>query len=103
MPYDPNPPPAKKFKPGSGFFRLDRNKPGMLLPRKGNATIPIDVQRKQLPIYQAKPQLLNQLRKLPNAILIGEARAARLAAVCATRLKGRCTLNRNFIVCFATL
>ncbi|XP_056267466.1 ATP-dependent RNA helicase DHX33 isoform X1 [Pseudoliparis swirei] len=72
MPYDPNPPPAKKFKPGSGFFRLDRNKPGMLLPRKGNATIPIDVQRKQLPIYQAKPQLLNQLRQLPNAILIGE-------------------------------
>lgn len=44
----------------------------MLLPRKGNATIPIDVQRKQLPIYQAKPQLLNQLRQLPNAILIGE-------------------------------
>ncbi|TNN64759.1 putative ATP-dependent RNA helicase DHX33 [Liparis tanakae] len=72
MPYDPDPPPAKKFKPGSVFFRLDRNKPGMLLPRKGNATIPIDVQRKQLPIYQAKPQLLNQLRQLPNAILIGE-------------------------------
>ncbi|XP_034406621.1 ATP-dependent RNA helicase DHX33 [Cyclopterus lumpus] len=72
MPYDPDPPPAKKFKPGSVFFRLDRNKPGMLLPRKGNATIPIDVQRKQLPIYQAKPQLLNQLRQLHNAILIGE-------------------------------
>lgn len=44
----------------------------MLLPRKGNATTPIDVQRKQLPIYQAKPQLLNQLRQLHNAILIGE-------------------------------
>ncbi|XP_040908035.1 ATP-dependent RNA helicase DHX33 [Toxotes jaculatrix] len=72
MPHDPDPPPAKKFKPGSVFFRLDKNKPGMLLPRKGNATTPIDVQRKQLPIYQAKPQLLNQLRQLHNAILIGE-------------------------------
>uniref|UniRef100_A0A3B4YD30 RNA helicase n=1 Tax=Seriola lalandi dorsalis TaxID=1841481 RepID=A0A3B4YD30_SERLL len=72
MPYDPAPPPAKKFKPGSVFFRLDKNKPGMLLPRKGNATTPIEVQRKQLPIYQAKPQLLNQLRQLHSAILIGE-------------------------------
>ncbi|KAK2879789.1 ATP-dependent RNA helicase DHX33 isoform X1 [Channa argus] len=72
MPFDPDPPPAKKFKPGSVFFRLEKNKPGMLLPRKGNATIPIDVQRKQLPIYQAKPQLLTQLRQLHNAIVIGE-------------------------------
>ncbi|XP_034462074.1 ATP-dependent RNA helicase DHX33 [Hippoglossus hippoglossus] len=72
MPHDPDPPPAKKFKPGSVFFRLDKNKPGMLLPRKGNATTPIEVQRKQLPIYQAKPQLLNQLRQLHNVILIGE-------------------------------
>uniref|UniRef100_I3KLQ1 ATP-dependent RNA helicase DHX33 n=1 Tax=Oreochromis niloticus TaxID=8128 RepID=I3KLQ1_ORENI len=72
MPHDPDPPPAKKFKPGSVFFRLDKNKPGMLLPRKGNATTPIDVQRKQLPIYQAKPQLLTQLRQLHGAILIGE-------------------------------
>ncbi|KAM8742207.1 ATP-dependent RNA helicase DHX33 [Acanthopagrus schlegelii] len=72
MPHDPDPPPAKRFKPGSVFFRLDKNKPGMLLPRKGNATTPIEVQRKQLPIYQAKPQLLNQLRQLHNAILIGE-------------------------------
>ncbi|XP_028278046.1 ATP-dependent RNA helicase DHX33 [Parambassis ranga] len=72
MPHDPDPPPAKKFKPGSIFFRLDKNKPGMLLPRKGNASTPIDVQRKQLPIYQAKPQLLNQLRQLHSAILIGE-------------------------------
>lgn len=44
----------------------------MLLPRKGDAATPIDVQRKQLPIYQAKPQLLSQLRQLHNAILIGE-------------------------------
>ncbi|XP_041657986.1 ATP-dependent RNA helicase DHX33 [Cheilinus undulatus] len=72
MPHDPDPPPAKRFKPGSVFFRLDKNKPGMLLPRKGNTTTPIEVQRKQLPIYQAKPQLLNQLRQHNNAILIGE-------------------------------
>uniref|UniRef100_A0A3Q3LHD7 ATP-dependent RNA helicase DHX33 n=1 Tax=Mastacembelus armatus TaxID=205130 RepID=A0A3Q3LHD7_9TELE len=72
MPHDPDPPPAKKFKPGSVFFRLEKNKPGMLLPRKENATTPIDVQRKQLPIYQAKPQLQSQLRQLHNAIVIGE-------------------------------
>lgn len=72
MPHDPDPPPAKRFKPGSVFFRLDKNKPGMLLPRKGNASTPIDVQRKQLPIYQAKPQLLSQLRQLHGAVLIGE-------------------------------
>uniref|UniRef100_H3CT02 RNA helicase n=1 Tax=Tetraodon nigroviridis TaxID=99883 RepID=H3CT02_TETNG len=72
MPRDPGPPPAKKFKPGSVFFRFDKNKPGMLLPRKENAASPIDVQRKQLPIYQAKPQLLSQLRTLHSAILIGE-------------------------------
>lgn len=72
MPHDPDPPPAKKFKPGSVLLSLNKKKPGMLLPRKGNATTPIDVQRKQLPIYQAKPQLINQLRQLNNAILIGE-------------------------------
>lgn len=72
MPHDPDPPPAKRFKPGSVLLSLNKKKPGMLLPRKGNATTPIDVQRKQLPIYQAKPQLLNQLRQLNNAILIGE-------------------------------
>ena len=71
MPHNPYHPPAKKFKPGSAFFRLDKNKPGMLLPKKGNIPTPLDVQRKRLPIYQAKPQLLNQLRQLPSAILIG--------------------------------
>ncbi|XP_072302775.1 ATP-dependent RNA helicase DHX33 [Eucyclogobius newberryi] len=72
MPHDPDPPPAKRFKPGSVLFSINQKRPGMLLPRKGNATTPLDVQRKQLPIYQAKPQLLNQLRQLHNAILIGE-------------------------------
>ncbi|XP_061596117.1 ATP-dependent RNA helicase DHX33 [Cololabis saira] len=72
MPHDPDPPPAKRFKPGSALFRFDKNKPGMLLPRKGNAISPVEVQRKQLPIYQARPQLLNQLRQLHSAIVIGE-------------------------------
>lgn len=76
MPHDPGPPPAKKFKPGSVFFRLDKNKPVMLLTRKENATSPLDIQRKQLPIYQAKLQLLNQLRTLHSAILIGQIPAA---------------------------
>lgn len=80
MPHDPDPPPAKRFKPGSVFFRLDKNKPGMLLPRKGNASTPIDVQRKQLPIYQAKPQLLSQLRQLHGAVLIGESQLQLAAA-----------------------
>lgn len=71
MPHDPDPPPAKRFKPGSPFFPANK-KPGMLLPKKGNAPSPIDVQRKQLPIYQAKPQLLDQLRQLHSAVLIGE-------------------------------
>lgn len=71
MPHDPDPPPAKKFKPGSPFF-LANKKPGMLLPKKGNAPSPIDVQRKQLPIYQAKSQLIDQLRQLHNAVLIGK-------------------------------
>ncbi|KAM9847139.1 ATP-dependent RNA helicase DHX33 [Aulostomus maculatus] len=72
MPNDPDPPPAKKFKPGSVFFRLDKQRTGMLLPTKGNARTPVDVQRKQLPIYQAKAALLSQLRQLHTAILIGE-------------------------------
>ncbi|XP_008426371.1 ATP-dependent RNA helicase DHX33 [Poecilia reticulata] len=72
MPHDPDLPPAKKFKPGSVFFRLEKNKPGMLLPRKGNVTTPIEVQRKQLPIYHARTRLVNELRQLHNAIVIGE-------------------------------
>ncbi|XP_048873051.1 ATP-dependent RNA helicase DHX33 [Brienomyrus brachyistius] len=71
MPHDPDPPPAKRFKPGSQFFRLNK-KPGMLLPRKENASVPVDVQRKHLPIYQAKSQLINRLRQLDSAVLIGE-------------------------------
>lgn len=69
--HDPYRPPAKKFKPGSAFFH---HKPAMLLPKKGNnpPPTPMEVQRKRLPIYQAKHQLLTQLRQLPCAILIGE-------------------------------
>ncbi|XP_061754251.1 ATP-dependent RNA helicase DHX33 isoform X2 [Nerophis ophidion] len=71
MPNEPDHPPAKKFKPASVFFRLDKQKAGMLLPGKPKTTT-IEDQRKQLPIYQARNQLLHHLRQLHNAILIGE-------------------------------
>uniref|UniRef100_A0AAY4E908 RNA helicase n=1 Tax=Denticeps clupeoides TaxID=299321 RepID=A0AAY4E908_9TELE len=58
MPQEPDFPPAKRFRPGSPFFRLSK-KPGMLLPRKGNAAVPTDVQRRRLPIYQARSQLID--------------------------------------------
>ncbi|MBN3277137.1 DHX33 helicase, partial [Polyodon spathula] len=66
MPQDPAPPPAKKFKPGSPLFR-----PGMLLPEK-HKSAPVEVQRKHLPIHQAREQLITQLRQLHSAVLIGE-------------------------------
>lgn len=44
----------------------------MLLPRAGYAPASVDAQRRQLPIYQAKTQLINKLRQLNNAVLIGE-------------------------------
>ncbi|KAL0194256.1 hypothetical protein M9458_012552, partial [Cirrhinus mrigala] len=69
MPHDPDPPPAKRFKPGSPFFRLDK-KPDMLLPRAGHAIGSVDAQRKQLPIYQTRTQVINQLRQLHNAVFI---------------------------------
>lgn len=72
MPRDPDPPPAKRFKPGSPFSRLDKKQPGMLLPRAGHAPGGVDAQRKQLPIYQSRTQLINQLRQLHNAVFIGE-------------------------------
>ncbi|XP_061819111.1 ATP-dependent RNA helicase DHX33 [Nerophis lumbriciformis] len=71
MPNEPDHPPAKKFKPASVLFRLDKQKAGMLLPGKPKTTT-IDDQRRQLPIYQARNQLLHHLRQLHNAILIGE-------------------------------
>ncbi len=72
MPRDPDPPPAKRFKPGSPFSRLDKKQPGMLLPRAGHAPGGVDAQRKQLPIYQSRTQLINQLRQLHNAVFIGK-------------------------------
>lgn len=71
MPHDPDPPPAKRFKPGSPFFRLDK-KPGMLLPRAGHAPVSVDAQRRQLPIYPSRTQVINQLRQLHNAVFIGK-------------------------------
>uniref|UniRef100_A0A8C7P327 RNA helicase n=1 Tax=Oncorhynchus mykiss TaxID=8022 RepID=A0A8C7P327_ONCMY len=42
----------------------------MLLPRKLNASVPIEVQRKHIPIYQAKSQCINQRRQLHNHVFI---------------------------------
>ncbi|XP_056313199.1 ATP-dependent RNA helicase DHX33 [Danio aesculapii] len=71
MPHDPDPPPAKRFKPGSPFFRLDK-KPGMLLPRAGHAAAGVEAQRRHLPIYQSRTQVISQLRQLHSAVFIGE-------------------------------
>lgn len=71
MPHDPGPPPAKRFKPGSVLFRANQKNQGMLLPRKEHAS-PLELQRRQLPIYQARPELLSQLRTLHSSILIGQ-------------------------------
>ncbi|XP_005988626.1 ATP-dependent RNA helicase DHX33 isoform X2 [Latimeria chalumnae] len=63
-------PPAKKFKPGSPLFLFTKKK-SMLGPVK-KGTVPIELQRRALPIYQARIQLINQLRQLESAIIIGE-------------------------------
>ncbi|XP_066516300.1 ATP-dependent RNA helicase DHX33 [Hoplias malabaricus] len=73
MPRDPDPPPAKKFKADCPLsLRLHKNKPSMLLPRKENTQTPLSSQRKQLPIYQSRSQLISQITHLQNAVIIGE-------------------------------
>lgn len=76
----------------------------MLLPRKENVTpAPIDIQRKRLPIYQAKPQLLNQLRQLHSAILIGEQLLAAQLASTVAPLSCQCATHekeKKFTKCF---
>ncbi|TRY57199.1 hypothetical protein DNTS_003281 [Danionella cerebrum] len=64
MPNDPDPPPAKRFKPGPPFPRVEP-KNAMLLP---GAT----ASRRQLPIYQTREALIRHLRRLHSAVLIGE-------------------------------
>lgn len=72
MPQESGFPPPKRFKADSPLFTFPR-KPAMKTgtPRKP-PTVPLEVQRRQLPIFHARPQLLAQLRGLDCAVLIGE-------------------------------
>ncbi|KAG8587355.1 hypothetical protein GDO81_005643 [Engystomops pustulosus] len=63
-------PPAKKFKPGSPHS--NPNWRGAMQPGPRKQPVPIDQQRRGLPIYQARAQLIGQLRQLESAVIIGE-------------------------------
>ncbi|XP_069613584.1 ATP-dependent RNA helicase DHX33 [Ranitomeya imitator] len=63
-------PPAKKFKPG--FLHTTHNWKGAMQPGPRKQPVPIEQQRRSLPIYQARAQLIGQLRQLESAIVIGE-------------------------------
>ncbi|KAM9320930.1 ATP-dependent RNA helicase DHX33 [Gastrophryne carolinensis] len=63
-------PPAKRFKPGSPHASRPRTAAMQLGPRK--QPVPLDQQRRNLPIYQARAQLIAQLRQLEGAVIIGE-------------------------------
>ncbi|XP_073446671.1 ATP-dependent RNA helicase DHX33 isoform X1 [Dendrobates tinctorius] len=63
-------PPAKKFKPG--FMHTTHNWKGAMQPGPRKQPVPIEQQRRSLPIYQARAQLIGQLRQLESAVLIGE-------------------------------
>ncbi|CAI9610138.1 unnamed protein product [Staurois parvus] len=72
-------PPAKKFKPGSPLSSHLRTGAMQLGPRK--QPVPIDQQRRSLPIYQARAQLIGQLRQLDNAVIIGETGSGKTTQV----------------------
>ncbi|KAM5181064.1 ATP-dependent RNA helicase DHX33 [Mantella aurantiaca] len=72
-------PPAKKFKPGTPSFNHIRRGAMQLGPRK--QPVPIDQQRRSLPIYQARAQLIGQLRQLDNAVIIGETGSGKTTQV----------------------
>ncbi|MEE6469895.1 hypothetical protein FKM82_008809 [Ascaphus truei] len=70
MSQDPDFPPAKKFKPGSPSFHINRK--GAMLPGPRKPPVPVELQRRSLPIYRARAQLIGQLRQLDTAVIIGE-------------------------------
>ncbi|XP_040192665.1 ATP-dependent RNA helicase DHX33 [Rana temporaria] len=72
-------PPAKKFKPGTPPYSHIRTGAMQLGPRK--QPVPIDQQRRSLPIYQARAQLIGQLRQLDNAVIIGETGSGKTTQV----------------------
>ncbi|XP_044140723.1 ATP-dependent RNA helicase DHX33 [Bufo gargarizans] len=63
-------PPAKKFKPGSPHSNHSWR--GAMQPGPRKQPVPIEQQRRSLPIYQARAQLIGQLRQLESAVIIGE-------------------------------
>ncbi|XP_029469654.1 ATP-dependent RNA helicase DHX33 [Rhinatrema bivittatum] len=70
MPQDSDLPPAKRFKPGSPLFPFSRKTAMLAGARKPQ--VPVEQQRRNLPIFQARAQLIGQLRQLDSAVLIGE-------------------------------
>ncbi|KAM4698937.1 ATP-dependent RNA helicase DHX33 [Discoglossus pictus] len=70
MSQDSGLPPAKKFKPGSPTFPFRRS--GAMQPGPRKPPVPVELQRRNLPIYQARAQLIGQLRQLECAVIIGE-------------------------------
>ncbi|XP_053563485.1 ATP-dependent RNA helicase DHX33 [Bombina bombina] len=71
MSQDSDHPPAKKFKPGSPIF-YHRPKGEMHSGPRKQPPVPVELQRRNLPIYQARAQLIGQLRQLDSAVIIGE-------------------------------
>ncbi|XP_066432942.1 ATP-dependent RNA helicase DHX33 [Eleutherodactylus coqui] len=63
-------PPPKKFKPGS--LHSNHNWKGAMQPGPRKQPVPMEQQRRSLPIYQARAQLIGQLRQLDSAVIIGE-------------------------------
>ncbi|KAM8975829.1 ATP-dependent RNA helicase DHX33 [Pelodytes ibericus] len=70
MSQDPDHPPAKKFKPGSPPFHFHRK--GAMQPGPKKPPVPMELQRRSLPIYHARAQLIGKLRQLDSAVIIGE-------------------------------
>ncbi|CAH2222948.1 ATP-dependent RNA helicase DHX33 [Pelobates cultripes] len=70
MSQDPDHPPAKRFKPGSPPFHASRR--AAMQPGHRKPPVPMELQRRSLPIYHVRAQLIGQLRQLDSAVIIGE-------------------------------
>nr|AAI25982.1 Dhx33 protein [Xenopus laevis] len=62
-------PPAKKFKPSSPAVYTKKQAP---IQCSGPKKMTLEEQRRNLPIYQARSQIIAQLRKLDSVVIIGE-------------------------------
>ncbi|XP_030042031.1 ATP-dependent RNA helicase DHX33 [Microcaecilia unicolor] len=79
MPQDSDLPPAKKFKPGSPLFPFSRKT--VMLAGARKPQISVELQRRNLPIFQARAQLVGQLRQLDSVVLIGETGSGKTTQV----------------------